>query len=393
MNIVVLSPYIPYPPSFGGSVRIYNLLQQLSEHHDLLLLTYDAEDGLGDASGLEGICSEVIKVVPDRPGKRLLQVRSLISRRSFQYHIHHRPEMREALDRALQRHDVDLILVEFSQMACFDFPPDLPVVIDQHNVEFDLIRRMAGRSPVSFRKLYNWIEAVKYKREEVCALRESDLALATSERDANLMRDLVPGLSTAVVTNGVDTEYFRNPGREARPNTLVFVGATHYFPNEDGIHFFMRQIYPLILREIPDLEVYLVGGRPPESIRRYDSENVEVTGFVDDVRPYMHRAAACIVPLRIGGGTRFKVVEAMAAETPVVSTSLGSEGIPLEEGRHALLADTPEDFAEAVLRVLRDGELAESLRREGLEFVRNNFDWSVIGDRLNEELQKFESDA
>jgi glycosyltransferase involved in cell wall biosynthesis len=301
--------------------------------------------------------------------------------------------MQKTIDEALDRLEVDLILVEFSQMACFDFPPDVPVVIDQHNLEFDLIRRMANRSPVSFRKLYNWIEALKYRREEVRALRASDLALATSERDANLMRDLVEGLSTAVITNGVDTEYFRNPGREVRPNTLVFVGATHYFPNEDGIHFFMRQVYPLIRREMPDIQVYLVGGRPPESIRQYDSENVEVTGFVDDVRPYMHEAAACIVPLRIGGGTRFKVVEAMAAQTPVVSTSLGSEGIPLEEGRHALLADTPQDFARAVLRVLRDAELAETLRREGLEFVNNNFDWSVIGDRLNDELRRFECDA
>ena len=390
MTILVLTPYVPYPPSFGGSVRIYHLMRQLSRQHRLILLSYrESESGLGDTSGLDDICDDVRCIDRDvGGGKRMLQLKSLVSPHSFQYHVHHGAAMQQALDDVIRERDVDLILVEFSQMACFSFPADIPVVIDQHNVEYDLIRRMAARSHWSLRKVYNTIEAVKYRREEMRALAAATGVLATSERDARLMRDSVPSLRPRVVVNGVDTAFFQNPGRTPRPNTLVFVGATHYFPNEDGIHFYMRDIHPKVQAAVPDITVTFVGGRPPGAVRDYASEQVVVTGFVDDVRPYMHAASVFIVPLRMGGGTRFKVVEALAAEVPVVSTRLGSEGIPVENGREVMLADRPDAFADAVVRILREPELAASLRTAGRELVRQRFDWQVIGGQLEEELRR-----
>lgn len=388
MNILVLTPYLPYPPSFGGSVRIYNLMRQLHPWHTLFLVSYRAENQGPVPIELRDMCRAIETVPWPRIRKRVRQLASLLSPHSFQWHIHRTPAMQLAIDQTLEKQAIDLILVEFSQMASFAFPLDVPLVIDQHNVEYDLIRRMTGRAPCSARKLHNLLEAAKYKREELRALRKARLVLATSARDADLMRRNLPGLKTAVVANGVDCAYFANPGVKPKPNTIVFVGATHYYPNEDGIHFYMREIAPLVRREVPDVKTFFVGGRPPSSIEQYSSNTVVVTGFVDDVRPYIHHASAFIVPLRMGGGTRFKVVEAMAAGTPVISTRLGSEGIPLTSGKQALLADAPAEFAAAVVRVLRDKQTAVNLRTAGLDFVRRHFDWAVIGASLNENIER-----
>ena len=388
MKILVVSPYIPYPPSFGGSVRIYHLLRELSRSHDVTVVTYCSDDGLGDPAGLEDVSSRVVLVNRPPVNKRRDQVRSLLSRHSYQYRTHHGAAMQEAIERTVREKEPDLIVAEFVQMAVFDFSPIIPLVIDEHNVEYDLMKRMAEKDTVSLRKLFNMLEAAKLRREELACLRKAALVLATSERDAEMIKKAAPGLQTSVITNGVDVPFFaaKEPGPE--PDTAVFVGATHYFPNEDGLCFFMENIYSRILQERRDFRLEIVGGRPPPRVAAYAGENVHVTGFVEDVRPYMWSARVFVVPLRMGGGTRLKVVEAMAAGIPVVSTTLGAEGIPAEHDRHLLLADDPAAFAQAVIRVLKDREKAEALRRAGREFVGCYFDWPVIGKRLDAELGK-----
>jgi polysaccharide biosynthesis protein PslH len=387
MNVLVLTPYIPYPPSFGGSVRIYHLIRQLSRRHQVHLLSFREEAGAGDPRGLEPFC-RTITLIPRVVGdKRLQQLTSLLSPHSFQWRFHYNPPMQAALNRLVSELAIDLILVEFSQMAGFRFPAGVPVVLDEHNVEFDLLERMAARESGTFRRLFNRIEAAKFRREELAAAKDAALTLVTSDRDGELLASHCPGLKTAVITNGVDCDHFTRPAGPCQPYTAVFVGATHYFPNEDGVLFFLREIHEEIRKARPAFRFTVVGGNPPPSITAYRSDSVEVTGYVADVRPYMWTAALFVVPLRMGGGTRFKIVEAMAAGVPVVSTRLGAEGIPVIDGRELLLADDPVTFATAVGRVLSDPALADSLARAGLEFVRRYFDWSVIGDKLNTALE------
>jgi glycosyltransferase involved in cell wall biosynthesis len=295
--------------------------------------------------------------------------------------------MQAALDRVVKEQSIDLVLVEFSQMAGFRFPAGVPVVLDEHNVEFDLLERMAAREGGTFRRLFNHIEATKFRREELAAAKHAALTLVTSNRDGELLGSYCPGLKTAVITNGVDCDHFTRPEGPRKAFTAVFVGATHYFPNEDGVLFFLRDIHQEIRNVWPSFKFTVVGGNPPPSITGHRSDSVEVTGFVRDVRPYMWDASLFVVPLRMGGGTRFKIVEAMAAGVPVVSTRLGAEGIPASDGRELLLADDPEAFAGAAGRIFSDPVLAESLSRAGLAFVRRYFDWSVIGDKLDEALK------
>ena len=386
MNILVMTPYVPYPPNFGGSVRIYHLIRQLSRVHAVHLLTYREEAGAGDPRGLDPFCKTITAVPRIVGDKRRQQLRSLFSARSFQLRFHHSQAMQAALDRLVVEQGIDLILVEFSQMTGFRFPAGVPVVLDEHNIEFDLLDRMAARESGVLRKVFNRIEAAKFRREELAAARRAALTLVTSERDGDLLRQHDPGIRTVAITNGVDCNNFKRPEGPRKPDTAVFVGATHYFPNEDGVLFFLRDIMGLVRAARPDFHFTVVGGRPPPSITAYQSANVAITGYVDDVRPYMWQSSVFAVPLRMGGGTRFKIVEAFAAGIPVVSTRLGAEGIPVEHGRELLLADSPVEFGAAVLRVLADPAQADSMARAGLEFVRRHFDWSVIGDKLNAAL-------
>ena len=386
MNILVLTPYVPYPPSFGGAVRIYHLIRQISRRHAVHLLTFREETGAGDPEGVAPYCASITVIPRVVADKRRQQLRSLFSAQSFQSRFHFSRAMQEAIDRTVAERQIDLILVEFSQMACYRFPPGVAVVIDEHNVEFDLLDRMAAREGGLFRRLFNRIETVKFRREEIAAVRRAALTLVTSGRDGDLLRLHVPGLRVAVITNGVDCDSFARPDTPRQPDTAVFVGATHYFPNEDGVLFFLREIHESIRATRPGFRLDVVGGKPPSSLTDCRSDSVNITGYVQDVRSYMWDASVFVVPLRMGGGTRFKVVEAMAAGVPVVSTRLGAEGIPAEDGRDLLYADEPDAFARAVLRVLTDPALATTLTANGLAFVRSHFDWSVIGDALNAAL-------
>ena len=388
MNILVLTPYIPYPPNFGGSVRIFHLIRQLHRlGHTTHLLSFREEAGVGDPRGLEPFCKTITLIPRVIGNKRGQQFASLFSSRSFQWRFHDSMTMQAALNRLVREQHIQLILVEFSQMAGFSFPADIPVVLDEHNVEFDLLDRMAIREGGALRKWFNRVEARKFRREELAACRAVAMTLVTSERDGQLLESHSPGLQTTVITNGVDCEHFRRPAGLRQPTSGVFVGATHYFPNEDGVVFFLREVLPLIQEKQPRFRFTVVGGRPPSSIVQYESATVEVTGYVGDVRPFMWESSVFVVPLRMGGGTRFKIVEAFAAGIPVVSTRLGAEGIPAQDGRELLLADAPRDLAAAVLRVLENPGLADGLAQAGAEFVRRHFDWSVIGDKLNTTLE------
>jgi len=378
MKLLFVTPFVPYPPSFGGSVRIYHLVRELARNNEVSLLTYAEPGGGGDPAGLAPFCREVICVPRDVGGKRWRQLASVFSRRSFQVAFHHSVGMQRAIDAAVARLGIEAVIVEFSQMTGFTFPEGVVLILDEHNLEYDLLARMAETGgPV--RRLFNRLEVRKFRKEELRAVRDADLTLVTSARDRDLLARNVPGLNAAVVTNGVDTAHFARPEGPRKPNTAVFVGATHYYPNEDGVRFFLEKIFHRVAREIPDFQFVVVGGIPPDSIRREASDRVAVTGFVDDVRPYMWEASVFVVPLRMGGGTRFKVVEALAAETPVVSTRLGAEGIPVTSGREVLLADDPAAFAAAVIAVLRDNNMARRLSTRGLDFVRRRYDWRVVG--------------
>lgn len=393
MRILFVTPYLPSPPHFGAQRRLDGLMRGLARKHEVSLLSFVKPDGADDAA-LAATCEYVRSVVTvpydvlnlPLAEKRLLQLRSLASRHSFETLLMRRPEFQAKLDALLAAEPYDVVQVEFSQMGSYYLPrrdARSPLfVLDEHNVEYDLTRRTAEAPGSLARKLYSAANWRKQRVEERAAWRRFDGVALTSDRDAALLRRDVPQARTVVVPNGVDIDAFRPSGAPREPATLLFLGAINYYPNTDGILHFLDHTWPLISARRPETKLQIVGMGPPESVLSRRSHNVEVTGFVEDPLPYLERATVVIVPLRIGGGTRFKVVEAMAMGKAIVSTQLGAEGIDVVHEKQALLADDPQGFAAQVERLLTDTELAECLGRAARQLAEERYSWRAAVGKL-----------
>jgi glycosyltransferase involved in cell wall biosynthesis len=242
-----------------------------------------------------------------------------------------------------------------------------------------------ARSPL--RRLHYWSEYRKFYREEIYACSNHDAILVTSERDKQILDRDLPDSSKYVIPNGVDAAYFKPGTEKPEPFSLVFTGAMSYAPNSDGMLHFLEHIFPRILKQIPQMKIYIVGSGPPRALLSRASSNVIVTGFVEDVRPFVWRSGIYVVPLRMGGGTRLKVLEAMAMKKPIVTTSIGAEGINVCDGESALLADEPEQFADAVVRLSQDINLQQKLTANGYDLMLRQYEWSVIGIQLQSTYQ------
>jgi glycosyltransferase involved in cell wall biosynthesis len=291
--------------------------------------------------------------------------------------------MQRALDDVTGRDGFDVIQVESSQMAGLTFPRGPLLVLDEHNVEHDLIRRVAAAERSLPRKLYQGIEYRKVRREEMGAWRRASGCVLTSVQDQEAVRAAAPATPTRVVPNGVDLDHFAPTGHPVDANSIVFVGSINYRPNTDAVLHFAERILPQIRREAPRATFSVVGQGAPEAVRRLDGPEVHILGAVKDVRPHLEQAAVVAVPLRMGGGTRLKVLEGLAMAKALVSTAIGCEGIDVEDGRHLLIADTPDAFARAVVRLMHDPELRESLGTAGRELVERRYGWASVAAELN----------
>jgi glycosyltransferase involved in cell wall biosynthesis len=264
-------------------------------------------------------------------------------------------------------------------------------VFDNLNCEYLLQKRAFLtdlRAPLRWPgAAYSFVQWQRLRRYEAQVCRAADQVLAVSDVDAAMLQELVPGLDVTVVPNGVDTLTYRPEftGLEPRmpEKALVFTGTMDFRPNVDAVLWFARQVLPRVRTEMPGVRFFVVGQRPHRRLDSLQSDPaITLTGWVRDPRPYIAQAAVYVAPLRIGGGTRLKLLEAMAMGKPVVATSLGAEGYPVTDGRELLLADTPEDFATTVLGLLRAPERRAQLGQAGRRFVEQQYDWRAIVPRL-----------
>jgi glycosyltransferase involved in cell wall biosynthesis len=386
-RILVISSFLPSRQS-GGRVRLRALMRGLAAKHSVSLLSYvppgaDAET----VAEMREDYDDVVTVPNDRVAgsrvsKRALQLRSLISPRSFERLVCERSAFQIALDRMTAGSRFDVIHVEGCSMAHYDFPDGVPVVLDEQNVEYDVLRRVVSVTRAVPRRLYNYIDYLKLRREEQHTWRSVDACAVTSTRDEDFVKRIAPRTRTAVVPNAVDLERFTPPSPDLDRGTLLFFGEMGYYPNTDAMLFFLSEVLPRLRRSNPSARLVIVGPSAPKAILRWASTDVIVTGAVPDVRPYIEAARAVVVPLRVGGGTRLKILEAMAMGKPVVSTHLGAEGLSVTDERDILLADDAEAFADQVKRVLSDGDLARQLGAAARRTVENEYDWKTSVRRL-----------
>lgn len=389
MRILNVIPYAPVPAVFGGALRVFHLLRWMSTHHDVHVLSYGTPADRERMASAFGLSPDRITMVPDPfwltdPWKRAGQLYALLRNTSFTEIASRNRDMQQALDRAFARSSYDIVQIAYPVMGYFTFRTDAIRVLDAANVEYDIHRRSAEASRSLLRRFWSSYEARKLRPQEIAICGEQDMIFIPSQRDKELLARDVPHVPTVVIPNGVDTAYFTPHDGPVDDDTLVFTGAINYFPNADAVTYFVSEVLPLIHKVRPHVRFSIVGNAPPDSVRRLASSHVEVTGFVDDVRPAIQRSAVYVVPLRIGGGTRLKVLEAMAMRKPIVTTPVGCEGIDVTDGDSVMIATTAQDFADATLQLLSDRRRAQALAAAGYELVHARYDWSMIGEAMGE---------
>jgi polysaccharide biosynthesis protein PslH len=390
MKILHLMPYSPVPPNFGGALRTYNILKNIIKKCEVSLVLFGSENSRKIIKEEFGGSIKDIFLVSDqweRNYKRLAQVYSTFSRHScFHLQAVNKP-MQHMLDRILDQNTFDIVQTEFSHLGSYDLKTEAVKVLDAHNVEYDNFRRMWINTRSPHRRLYYYMEFKKLYAEEIEGCQKQDALFVTSERDKELFSKSLSNVPMYVIPNGVDATYFTPSENQPEPYSLVFTGMMGYVPNYDGVLYFLDEIFPIIKKRIPQVKIYIVGNRPPKHLCQRASDNIIITGYTDDVRPFINRGSVYVVPLRMGSGTRLKIAEALSMKKPIVTTSVGCEGINVVSGESALIADTPSEFAESVIRLLGDESLRRKLITNGYELMRTTYEWSVIGEKIQEHYQ------
>jgi polysaccharide biosynthesis protein PslH len=395
LSILYVSPVPTGPPRFGAQARMHGLMTELARRHDLTAVAL-IDHALFDVDecrrAMTAYCREVV-LVPAHLGnfaRRLLQLRSLASTRSCERLLFTLPALQPSLDRLLRSRRFDIVNLEFSSLGHCELRQaprgeKLPaLVVDSHNIDYDLARQYAGVGNSSARRIYAGINWRKLRREELGTYRDADGVYLCSAADEQRLLDQVPGVRTTVIPNAADIEYYQ-PRRADPPSdgrTLIFFGLLSYAPNVDGVIYFVRDIWPRIAEAHPEARCKIIGGQPPPSLLTLAGPRVELTGFVEDLRPHLAAAAAVVVPLRLGGGTRLKIVEAMAMGKAIVSTTLGAEGIEALPNRDLFIEDEPVAFANAVSRLLADPDLAARIGQSARRLAVQRYSWNGAAQAL-----------
>ncbi|NJD22504.1 MAG: glycosyltransferase [Melioribacter sp.] len=390
MKILHLSPYCPVPPNFGGALRIYHLLKGITQNNDVTFVSF----GRGNELKLlnDHFSSKVRELhIVDPPWtwsyRRIAQFYALWTSGSFFSLFSKSREMQKKLDEILGAEDFDIVQMEFPIMGNFELNTDAVKILDEHNIEYDNLFRMWKYQQNSLRRVHYYREYKKSYEEEIAACKKMDAIFVVSDRDRAILNKDVPHIPKFLIPNGVDTSYFTPQPTELEPYSMVFTGMMGYFPNYDGMLYFLDEIFPLILKKIPQAKVYIVGNSPPKCLQDRSADNIIVTGFVEDVRPYVWRSSLYVVPLRMGGGTRLKVLEALAMKKPVVTTSIGCEGINVVDGESVLIEDDPKEFAMRTIELLNDLAMRKILSSNGYDLIRSTYDWEIISAKMDESYQ------
>ncbi|MDB4890610.1 MAG: glycosyl transferase group 1 [Gemmatimonadetes bacterium] len=391
MRVLMIANYLPYPQITGGRIRIYNLLRRVASRHDVSLAALlEAPEDADGVSHLRQFCVNVETAsMPQRTrlAKAPGMLRYALQGKPPELMLLHSDELVGKIRQLCSVTDFDVVQIE-SVMGLY--LATLPRTGSWKSIEMfqNFTSQQFGRiSEVEHRwdkRLRARVNGTAMGRWEPRYAGKFDRCTTVSEADRGLLLRANPFLHVDVIPNGVDTERYQPlpPRAEAAPPRLMFIGSMGYPPCIDAVRYFCRDILPRVRRAIPAVELQIVGGDPHPEVVALGGDGVHVTGRVDDVVSYYQESTVCIVPLRAGGGTRLKILEAMALGRPVVSTTIGCEGLDVVDGDHLLVADTPEQFADKIVRLVQDPALCQHLCANGRQLVEAHYGWKSIGDRL-----------
>jgi glycosyltransferase involved in cell wall biosynthesis len=398
MNILFLTQILPYPPDAGPKVKTWHVLQALIQQgHSIYFASFVRPEEMEHVPVLEEICKEV-HIVPIRRSRVKdigYMLKSYFSNRPFLVERDNLPAFQEVVNKIVQQQQIDFIHADQLTMVQFAIRgasksqnKKTKVIFDAHNAVWTIVERMRENVPWYLKPILS-IEANRVKRYEGELLRTVDHVLAVTDVDRASLEDALKIKRVTkkeevspitVIPISVNTQQIRSIQRNPDSTNIVTLGTLHYPPNADGIRWFIEEAFPLIRKKIPDVTLTIIGKNPPKDFLRLAADpnaGVVVTGFVPKLEPYFKEAALTVIPVRAGGGMRVRILEAFAYAMPIVTTTVGLEGIKAQPGKDILVEDDPEAFARAVIRLLNNKELQNQLAANGRRLVEMKYDWQV----------------
>ncbi len=373
-----------HPTTRGGQIRTLEIVKRLHLRHEVHYIAYEKPDEPEGLKRAPEYCTRAYPVQLEVPQRKSFAfaaqlVGNLFSSMPLSLSRYHSAGMRKQIAAVMNEFRFDSIVCDFLSPAP-NFESLDNCVLFQHNVETMIWRRHAENAPDPLRKAYFRMQAERMFRWEQRMCRQAAEVIAVSPQDASLMREMFGVTGVTAIPTGVDIDFFRRSADIQAKSDLVFLGSMDWLPNIDGVQYFVREIWPLIRRRLPACTLAIVGRSPSAAIQGLAERDsgIQVTGTVEDVRPWLWGSKVSIVPLRIGGGTRLKIYESMAAGTPTVSTSIGAEGLDVKHPGNIRLADTPAVFAEQCVDLLENAGECQRLSAEALDLVTTRFSSEVV---------------
>ncbi len=387
-KVLVIDEWVPFPLNIGKKIRTFNLLKNLAKKYSIDIICFaDLSKETESITYLNSLGITVIPIEDKRIRHGSLRFfldlfLNHFSNLPFSVAYHYRRPFFSRMIRELNRTNYDLIHFEWTQMSKYlcNFNSNIPVVISAHNVEAMLLYSLYRSAPSILRKFVNYLQMKKMTRFEKWAYNKADYVTAVSEKDAAIISDDYGQKNVVVISNGVDLDYFRNKNPETQNNTLLFFGAMDYYPNIQAVCYFVEEIAPILIRKLPNFNFSVVGRNPDKKL--FDLAQklhyFSITGTVEDIRPYYKKAAIFVVPLKAGGGTRLKIIEAMAMEMPVISTTIGAESLQYEDGVNIIIANTPKQFSDEIIRLTKNPQLRMKMGKVARRLVEKYYGWEQI---------------
>jgi len=388
VKLLILTPQRPYPLHQGTTIRNFHIIAQLAKRHEITLLTFDPSPSMGGVDPLPTLCKHIKMLpVPQRTMMTRLWQMMTTNRPDMSWRLWS-PAFNDMLKSCLEQTKFDVIQIEGIEMAPYlptirQFAPKSHVVYDDHNAEWLLqYRNFSTDIKIPHRwigALYSFIQTKRLKQYERWACQSADTVIAVSEADKRAILQLEQCLDITVVPNGVDVKKYSEYHGEVNSFDLVFTGKMDYRPNIDAMLWFADEVLPLILQTYPKSTLAIVGQKPHRRLNRLQHHpNITITGYVTDILPYIAGAKIYITPFRIGGGTRLKILQAMAMQKAIVTTTVGAEGFPVEDGKHMCFADTPHDMANLISSLFEKPIKRKELGKHAYQFVATQYDWQQL---------------
>lgn len=388
MKILMLTPYLPFPLLSGGQIRTYNLLKKLAKKHEVTLFSLIKDnDEKKYIPELEKYCENVRVFKRSTKPFTLKNIfRTAFSTYPFLVIRNHAPEIISAVKKELKRNKYDLIHAETFYMMPHIPKTTIPTILVEQTIEYLGYESYAKKAFFIVRAILS-IDIAKIRKWEKYYWKACDTLIVMSEEDKKyIATEIKESKKIEVVANGVDTAWFEEIKKTQHEHpTLLSVGTFKWLPNVEAVEFLVNKVWPIIKQHMPDAKLWIVGNEPTQKVYQYekDDESIKVTGRIPDIRDAFAGADVLMAPVFSGKGTRYKVLEAMASNTPIVSTSTAVEGLSVDNGTHVMISNDPEGMAKLAVDLLRNPEKRQKMASFGKKFVTENYDWSLISDKLD----------